>query len=335
MKKKFCKLSAIFIGLIMMFTVVVLPNVEAALPVDVNKKCSLEISISSHSYAEDLSKNDVQVDLYKVASISQGGNYTGLDAFKDIDWSTVKYDATQSAKTWKQRASEASKVIKDATPAYTATLKGGYVKLTNLQTGLYLVVVNDMNSQYYYYKFTPYLVSLPNNYYYTTKKDDTWYYDLVGSKAIGIKADRELRMSSIQITKKLTSQNTTLTTNATFVYQVDIETIENQKETRFITLNFDEVKEKTIRIADIPAGSKVTVTEVYTGAGYEIVGDSKKVLESLVADEDSQEIATASFENKASNEIHGGYGIVNNYKYSKEDQDYTVKQSKENKTVQE
>ena len=192
-----------------------------------------------------------------------------------------------------------------------------------------------MISQYYSYEFTPYLVSLPNNYYYTTKKDDTWYYDLVGSKAIGIKADRELRMSSIQITKKLTSQNTTLTTNATFVYQVDIETIENQKETRFITLNFDEVKEKTIRIADIPAGSKVTVTEVYTGAGYEIVGDSKKVLESLVADEDSQEIATASFENKASNEIHGGYGIVNNYKYSKEDQDYTVKQSKENKTVQE
>ena len=55
MKKKFCKLSAIFIALIMMFTVVVLPNVEAALPVDVNKKCSLEISISSHSYAEDLS----------------------------------------------------------------------------------------------------------------------------------------------------------------------------------------------------------------------------------------------------------------------------------------
>ena len=173
MKKKFCKLSAIFIALIMMFTVVVLPSVEAALPVDVNKKCSLEISISSHSYAEDLSKNDVQVDLYKVASISQGGNYTGLDAFKDIDWSTVKYDATQSAKTWKQRASEASKVIKDATPAYTATLKGGYVKLTNLQTGLYLIVVNDMNSQYYSYEFTPYLVSLPNNYYYTTKKDDT------------------------------------------------------------------------------------------------------------------------------------------------------------------
>ena len=97
----------------------------------------------------------------------------------------------------------------------------------------------------------------------------------------------------------------------------------------------DEVKEKTIRIADIPAGSKVTVTEVYTGAGYEIVGDSKKVLESLVADEDSQEIASATFENKASSEIHGGYGIVNNYKYSKEDQDYTVKQSKENKTVQE
>ena len=84
MKKKFCKLSAIFIGLIMMFTVVVLPNVEAALPVDVNKKCSLEISISSHSYAKDLSKNDVQVDLYKVASISQGGNYTGLDVYSSI-----------------------------------------------------------------------------------------------------------------------------------------------------------------------------------------------------------------------------------------------------------
>ena len=38
---------------------------------------------------------------------------------------------------------------------------------------------------------------------------------------------------------------------------------------------------------------------------------------------------------QVSNEIHGGYVIVNNYKYSKEVQDYTVKQSKENKTVQE
>ena len=37
-----------------------------------------------------------------------------------------------------------------------------------------------------------------------------------------------------------------VTTNATFVYQVYIETIENQKETRFITLNFDEVKEKIV-----------------------------------------------------------------------------------------
>lgn len=334
MKKKFCKLSAMFVALIMMFTVVVLPNVEAALPVDVNKNCSLEISISSHSYAEDLSKNNVKVDLYRVASVSQSGNYTGLDVFKNIDWSTVKYDATQSAKTWKQRANEASKVVKDASPAYSTTLKGGNAKVTGIQTGLYLIVVNDMNSEYYSYKFTPYLVSLPNNYYYSTG-NDTWYYDLTGSRSVGIKADRELRDSAIEITKNLVSQNTTLTSNATFVYQVDIQTIEGKQETRFITLNFDEAKEKSIKVTDIPAGSTVKVTEVYTGAGYEIVGDSSVELGPLQAIEDHQDLARASFENKASNEIHGGYGIVNNYKYSKEDQDYVVKQSKENKTVQE
>ena len=39
--------------------------------------------------------------------------------------------------------------------------------------------------------------------------------------------------------------------------------IENQKETRFITLNFDEVKEKTIRIADIPESTMKPVMEEF------------------------------------------------------------------------
>lgn len=317
---------AVFIAVLMVFTVMVFKNVEAALPVDVNKKCHLEISLSSSNYVEDLSKSNIDVELYRVASISQAGNYTGLGAFKKIDWSTVKYDASQSAKTWKERAKEASKEIKNEKPVYTTTLKNGNVQINDLNTGLYLVVIKDNESDYYSYEFTPYLVSLPNNYYYSTG-DDTWYYDLTGMRAVGIKASRTPRMSAIRITKTLTNLNTTLSSKATFVYQVDIESLEGEKETRFITMNFDVATEKSIVVSSIPAGSKVTVEEVYSGAGYEIVGSSKVELGPISV---SDSLAQARFVNRANDEIQGGYGIVNNYKYSDENQDYEVSQIEEN-----
>lgn len=326
MKKKIFKLSTAFISLMVMLTLIVIPQVEAALPVDIDKVCQLEINISSKEYRNDLEKEIIKVDLYRVATISKAGNYAGIGSFSKVDWSSVKYDAIQSASIWKTRAKEATKYIKDENAEYTMTLNNGQGVISNLKTGLYLVVIQDLETNYYSYEFTPYLVSLPNNYYYPSLKDDTWYYQLTGEKALGIKATRNPKYGSIEIVKKLENQNITMKDSATFVYQVDIDPLEGEKETRFFTIYFDDVTSKTLRIDHIPAGSKVKVSEVYTGAGYQLVGDQKVDLEQI----DAVNIKKAEFTNRISNEVIGGNGIVNNYHYEANQGDYQVKQSREN-----
>ena len=122
MKKKFFKLSIAMISLMVMLTLGVIPHVEAALPVDVDKACQLEMNITSKEYRDDLEKEMIEIELYQVATISKAGNYTGLGSFSKIDWSSVKYDEIQSASIWKTRAKEATKYLKDEKPTYTMNL---------------------------------------------------------------------------------------------------------------------------------------------------------------------------------------------------------------------
>lgn len=325
MKKKFFKLSIAMISLMVMFTLIVISHVEAALSVDVDKACQLEMNITSKEYRDDLEKEMIEVELYQVATISKAGNYTGLGPFSKIDWSSVKYDKVQSASIWKTRAKEATKYLKDEKPTYTMNLNQGKGTLSNLKTGLYLVVIQDLETAYYSYEFTPYLISLPNNYYYSLN-DDTWYYHLTGDKALGIKATRKPQYGSIEIVKNLENQNITMKGSATFVYRVDIETLEKKNETRFLTMYFDDVTSKSLKVDHIPAGSKVKVSEVYTGGGYQLVSEQEVDLGQI----DAINIKKAEFTNRASNEVIGGNGIVNNYHYDASQDDYQVKQSQEN-----
>lgn len=325
MKKKFFKLSIAIIYLMMTFTLIIIPHVEAALPVDVDKECQLEKNITSKEYRDDLENEMIEVELYQVATISKAGNYTGIGLFSKIDWSSVKYDKIQSANIWKTRAKEAAKYLKDEKPTYTMSFNQGKGTLSNLKTGLYLVVIQDLETAYYSYEFTPYLVSLPNNYYYSSD-DDTWYYQLTGDRAVGIKVTRNPKYGSIEIVKNLENQNITMKDSATFVYQVDIETLEKKKETRFLTMYFDDVTRKSLKIDHIPAGSKVKVSEVYTGGGYQLVSDQKVDLGQI----DAITIKKAEFTNRASNEVIGGNGIVNSYRYDASQDDYQVNQSQEN-----
>lgn len=325
MKKKFFKLSIAMISLMVMFTLIVISHVEAALPVDVDKACQLEMNITSKEYRGDLEKEMIEVELYQVATISKAGNYTGLGSFSKIDWSSVKYDEVQSASIWKTRAKEATKYLKDEKTTYTMNLNQGKGTLSNLKTGLYLVVIQDLETAYYSYEFTPYLISLPNNYYYSLN-DDTWYYHLTGDKALGIKATRKPKYGSIEIVKNLENHNITMKDSATFVYRVDIETLEKKNETRFLTMYFDDVTSKSLKVDHIPAGSKVKVSEVYTGGGYQLVSEQEVDLGQI----DAINIKKVEFTNRASNEVIGGNSIVNNYHYDASQDDYQVKQSQEN-----
>ena len=104
---------------------------------------------------------------------------------------------------------------------------GEYVKFEGLDTGMYLVVPRQVTTYFYMYNFTPYLVSLPHNYYDPDKTDssDEWVYTV----EMGLKPGREERYGSIKIMKELTEMSMMPGNEATFVFQVDIETLKGDK----------------------------------------------------------------------------------------------------------
>lgn len=306
MRKRVKRASAILVALALVFTALTLPGAKAANAVDTTRKCSVEFSIDTSVY-DELDDINILIQLYKVASISESGVYTATDGFESLDLTSI--DSETTAAEWLDTADEAAKLITKDTVAVAETETiGGKAKVNNLDTGLYLVSAVTTQSDYFEYSFKPYLVSLPNNYYYTTGNDD-WVYDLTGSNAIGLKPEQTERFGDLKLTKFLENQNVTIDEKATFVFEVAYTTPKGVTKTEFVTLTFDEFGDKTVTIKDIPAGSKVTVKEVYSGSSYELISDPE-VSAVIIADD----VVGVSFINKHNGKPSGGYGVVNNYK---------------------
>lgn len=310
MKKRVKRGSAVLIALALMCSVLTLPEAKAAVAVKPEEKCSIEFSISATKF-EELDDIPIEINLYKVATIDETGAYTATEGFEDLDLSSVEYDENASAETWLTRAEEASALItEDMVVAREVTVTGGTATEAGLDTGLYLVKAEDALSDYYKYSFKPYLISLPNNYYYPDGNSDEWVYDLTGANAIGLKPEQEERLGNLKITKNLENQNVTMGEKATFVFEVTYTTPKDKEnpKTDYVTLTFDKYGDKTALIENIPAGSKVTVTEVYSGASYELVSE-KEVSTEIAAGEE----ASVEFTNTHDGRPNGGYGVVNHY----------------------
>lgn len=327
MKKRVKEGSALILALALALSALSLPGARAANAVDTNASCSVEFSIGGDY--EDLKtiEGGVPINLYKVASIDEAGAYRAEQGFESLDLSSAEAD-NSSAEAWLKRAEEANKLIAGAAPDAVTAADQGKAVVQDLSVGLYLVTAGEVKSPCYAYNFTPYLISLPNNYYYASG-DDTWVYDLTGANAVGLKPGQTERLGSLQITKELLNQHITLGEKATFVFQIDITTLDGKTDARQIALTFDGHGSKAAVIDNIPAGSDVVVTEIYHGAGYEAVG-SDSVTTTIVADE----TANAGFQNQHDGTIEGGYGVVNNFKLNENDQ-YDWKQMNDNADAQE
>ena len=213
-------------------------------------------------------------------------------------------------------------MLKDDTePTTTVTLTQGRGTATGLDTGLYLVDTPKVITPNYTYTFTPYLVSLPtNNYYSGNGASDDWIYDLTKehNSAVGLKPEQHVRYGNLVINKELVDHNATFGNNATFVFQIDITTLDNKKETRIEELTFDAAGSHSVTIEKIPAGSHVTVTEVYSGASYELASAKSQETDIIANPEKETEVefrpAEVSFINKHDGRTNGGYGVKNNFK---------------------
>ena len=276
MNKRLKQGSTFLLAVALTFPLLTLPGAKAASAIDTGQKCSIEFDISGNS--SELLSASIPVNLYKVASVDESGNYTVTDAFTGLDLSSVSADNLDTAAaTWAARAKEAQGKLTDSDgktvvePTETVTLQNGRGTATGLKTGLYLVDTPKVITPNYTYTFTPYLVSLPtNNYYNNDQTSDDWIYDLTKeyNSAVGLKPEQHVRYGKLVINKELEDHNATFGDKATFVFQIDITTPDNKKETRIEELTFDAAGSHSVTIEKIPAGSHVTVTEVYSGASY-------------------------------------------------------------------
>jgi len=326
MNKRLKQGSTFLLAVALTFPLLTLPGAKAASAINTGQKCSIEFDISGNS--SELLSASIPVKLYKVASVDESGNYTGIGAFSKLDLSSVSADNLDAAAaTWAERAAEAKKLLKDDTEPTTTTLTQGRGTATGLDTGLYLVDTPKVITPNYTYTFTPYLVSLPtNNYYSGNGASDDWIYDLTKehNSAVGLKPEQHVRYGNLVINKELVDHNATFGNNATFVFQIDITTLDNKKETRIEELTFDAAGSHSVTIEKIPAGSHVTVTEVYSGASYELASAKSQETDIIANPEKETEVefkpAEVSFINKHDGRTNGGYGVKNNFKLDKNGQ---------------
>lgn len=320
MNKRLKQGSTFLLAVALTFPLLTLPGAKAASAINTGQKCSIEFDISGNS--SELLSASIPVKLYKVASVDESGNYTGIGAFSKLDLSSISADNLDAAAaTWAERAAEAKKLLKDDTEPTTTTLTQGRGTATGLDTGLYLVDTPKVITPNYTYTFTPYLVSLPtNNYYSGNGASDDWIYDLTKehNSAVGLKPEQHVRYGNLVINKELVDHNATFGNNATFVFQIDITTLDNKKETRIEELTFDAAGSHSVTIEKIPAGSHVTVTEVYSGASYELASAKSQETDIIANPEKETEVefkpAEVSFINKHDGRTNGGYGVKNNFK---------------------
>lgn len=320
MNKRLKQGSTFLLAVALTFPLLTLPGAKAASAINTGQKCSIEFDISGNS--SELLSASIPVKLYKVASVDESGNYTGIGAFSKLDLSSVSADNLDAAAaTRAERAAEAKKLLKDDTEPTTTTLTPRRGTATGLDTGLYLVDTPKVITPNYTYTFTPYLVSLPtNNYYSGNGASDDWIYDLTKehNSAVGLKPEQHVRYGNLVINKELVDHNATFGNNATFVFQIDITTLDNKKETRIEELTFDAAGSHSVTIEKIPAGYHVTVTEVYSGASYELASAKSQETDIIANPEKETEVefkpAEVSFINKHDGRTNGGYGVKNNFK---------------------
>ena len=297
-----------------------LPSTNAALGIETTEStgrtCSL--TLTDGSDYTDLKAVDIPVDLYKVATVDVSGNYTLTSDFTGLTLPDQTADNAVIDEQWKDTAADAAALAEGKVADSEMTLLNGTATVDSLSTGLYLIVPETVIGEgaINEYSFAPSLISLPNNYYASTGNDD-WVYDVEAA----LKPEQTALMGSLIIQKNLTEFNQSLS---------DAQGVETSvySNTVALTFNANTGGSQSIQIDNIPAGSQVTVTEVYAGASYEMAnGDADTKTTTIVSKElvESGEAVTAevTFTNSYNDKLVPSYGVVNHFEYDEEADDWT------------
>ena len=317
MKKRIKTAGALTLAAITVLSAAGLSSVYGALGVETDRECSLTFTLDGTEF-DELRSLEIPVDVYKVADITEEAVYDTTNYTDFADLGLEKVSSTTKAEEWAQMAEKAMKTVEDKKIAPTAdvivTKPAGEEESTGvinkLETGMYLVQAETVQTNEYTYDFTPYLVSLPNNYYSKENPDDTddsWVYDVT----TGMKPQQTQRYGDLEIVKDLTEYNASLK-DALFVFQVEGTRHGEQVYSDVVSIKFDEAGKKSVLVEDLPAGTVVTVKEVYAGGSYSNTsGETQEAV--IVAEGVTDQPASVSFTNTSTGKLIPGTGIVNHF----------------------
>ena len=314
MKKRIKTAGALTLAAITVLSAAGLSSVYGALGVETDEKCTLTFTLDDTEF-DELRSLEIPVDVYKVADITEEAVYDTTNHTDFADLGLEKVSSTTTAEEWAQMAEDAMKIVEDKGITPTADVKvtkpAGAAESTgvinNLETGMYLVQAETVQTSEYTYDFTPYLVSLPNNYYSKENPDDTWVYDVT----TGMKPQQTQRYGDLEIVKNLTEYNASLK-DALFVFQVEGTRNGEQVYSDVVSIKFNQAGEKSVLVKHLPAGTKVTVKEVYAGGSYSNTsGDTQETV--IVAEGVTDNPASVSFTNTYNGKLIPGTGIVNHF----------------------
>lgn len=284
------------------------PGVAYGAPgIEEGESCSITFGLDS-TY-EELAAVEIPVQLYRVAEVGTDSTYQVLPSYEGIAEDLSAVDANTTAETWANVAQKAAQIVQDRAgePDQILTLTDAKGSAEGLPTGLYLVEAQAIESAEYLYTFTPYLLQLPGNTYQETG-EDAWDYEVEA----GLKPEQNARMGRLQINKTLTSYNATLG-GASFIFQVEAVKDNAQIYSDVVSMVFDGTGTKELLLdREFPAGTTVTVTEVYSGAGYQASATSNRVQSVQIT---ALQTAEVSFENEYSGRLTGGGSVVNHFLY--------------------
>ncbi|HBN56166.1 MAG TPA: hypothetical protein DD414_05265 [Lachnospiraceae bacterium] len=316
------KTIRIFFALVALVLTVILPYMQSLArgQIDLLRTCTLWPVIDAEEFGEDdweaLKTAGIQMDLYCVADVDMYGRYKVREAFACPELEEINEGVTD----W-QAAALAAAELADAqnTPYRTFTFTGNDSSV-ELPVGMYLLCPRTISAGDYEYAFLPCLVSLPGNDY-EISGDDRWRY----SVEVRLKPEKRACFGDLLIQKTLESYNETLG-SALFVFQVEAVKGEEIVYSDVLSLCFNKPGEKSLLVKDIPAGAKVTVTEVYSGASYEAVTEPEQTAVILPGDH-ADAPARVEFVNRYHGGLIPGSGVINHFSYDDSTGNWELKET--------
>lgn len=304
------KAVRLFLVVLMLVLISILPYIQSLArgQVDQLRTCTLWLDLDAETSGEDdwetLKTARIQIDLYLAADMDEYGRYKVKEAFQCAELEEINEGVTD----WQAAAFAAAELAEtQSVPDHTVTFTGSGSSV-NLPVGMYLLCPRTVEAGDYEYAFLPGLVSLPGNDY-EVSGDDRWRYSVEAE----LKPEKRVCSGDLLIEKTLESYNETLG-SALFVFQVEAVKGEETVYSDVLPLCFDKPGKKSMLVEDLPAGAKVTVTEVYSGASYETVTEPEQITVILPKGH-ADAPARVEFVNRYQGGLIPGSGVINHFSY--------------------